>query len=170
MRLLSNFSLLASLFLASQAWAEGPCPPGQHMVGQRNVPGASYPICQPIPSSNAAPPQSPAVWADRWGAIASDASAGKAGAVVGRASRSEAIDSAMRDCTSNGGRICQLELTFRNQCAAGAWGAGKGGTLAWTSDPYKDGAEKRAVANCVKNSEEGCRVFYSDCSYAERIR
>lgn len=170
MKSLSKLLLLTAFLYPSQSWAEGPCPAGQRMVGQQNVPGAAYPICQPIPGNNSAPPQPRAVWADRWGAITSDSAKGKAGVAIGRSSRAEAIDAATQDCAANGGETCQLELAFRNQCAAGAWGPGKGGMLSWTSDPHREGAEKRATARCEETSGNTCQIFYSDCSYAEKIQ
>ena len=117
------------------------------------------------------PPLPRAVWADRWGAIAVDPSTGTIGTVAGLTSRSEAIDAAMKKCTtSGGGDRCQLDLAYYNQCAAGAWGPGKGGRMAWTGDPYKEGAEKRAIAKCEETSGDACQLFYSDCSYAERVQ
>ncbi|MBO9648882.1 MAG: DUF4189 domain-containing protein [Variovorax sp.] len=162
--------LLSALLYASASSAEGPCPAGQRMVGQQNVPGASYPICQSIPGANSAPQKPRAIWADRWGAIFADTTTGDIGTVVGRTSRSEAINEAMNDCRASGAKHCELKLAYKNQCAAGAWGSGNGGLWVWTGDPKKEGAETRAVASCSETTRGTCQLFYSACSYVERVQ
>jgi hypothetical protein len=112
-------------------------------------------------------PQPKAVWADRWGAIAVDENTGKAGTVEGQPSKSSANSVALEECAKNGGMSCSILLTFHNQCAAVAQHPGEG-ELSASGNPTKEGAEQDAIARCPEGN--ACKIVYSKCSFAERVR
>jgi hypothetical protein len=114
-----------------------------------------------------AAPQPRAVWADRWGAIAVDENSGKAGTVEGEPSKSAANRVALEKCAENGGVGCNILLTFHNQCAAIAQNPGEG-ALSASGNPTKEGAEQDAIARCHEGN--ACKIVYSECSFAERVR
>jgi len=65
----------------------------------------------------------------------------------------------------HGAKGCEINLTFHNQCAAAALGGGK---LITAGSPTQEAAEKLAMGQCNKSG--ACKIVYSKCSYAERIR
>jgi hypothetical protein len=156
---------LAVLFLLgySDSWAQ--CAPG--------VPSAGNPACIPPdqPSSpyyqggkTPAPPP-PAVWSDRWGAVAVDESTGDAGTVENRENKTDAENQALSDCASTGAQNCKVILTYHNQCAAVAFSpAGSGVARAPTSTQ----AEQLAIKSCGNGS--ACQIVYSKCSLPVRIK
>lgn len=116
---------------------------------------------------NAAPPEPKPIWKETWGAIAIDSKTGNAGTVTDRDSKSDAAADAMHDCAMRGATGCRVELTYFNQCAAVAWGnAGRG----LGRSPDKADAEDLAMQSCEKSATDGCKVVYSGCSEARRIR
>jgi hypothetical protein len=159
---------LMSCLYASLAWSQ--CAPG--------VPSAGNPGCIPPNQQNSpyyqgsAVQQQPAtqpkaVWADRWGAIVIDSQTGRGkGTAIGYASRESAIDAAMSECTSQGAPSCKLALSFHNQCAAVAWGS----TYHFTAgDPIQSEAESDALQHC-NEATSNCKIVYSACSLAERVK
>ena len=150
-------------------FAQAQCAPG--------VPSASNPGC--IPQDRPGSPyfhgnpdqlwkqtdQQPYKWADRWGAIATDAKTGDAGTVEGLPTKSAAEEEALARCGSTGAADCQIRLTFHNQCAAAALGDG---FLGLAGAPSKDQAKQRAIANCGNSG--ACKIVYSACSLPQRIQ
>jgi hypothetical protein len=163
---LELLALLCAMYMPP-AWSEGPCPAGQRMVGQQSIPGAVYPICQPIPGFNSPSPQSRPVWADRWGVIVFDGKTGSNAMRGGFASRGEAVETAMRACASDGSQDCQLLLAYHNQCAAAAWRP-EGG-MGYAGSPTREGAESLAMQRCF-NYGGNCKIGYSDCSFPVRVQ
>lgn len=109
-------------------------------------------------------------WGKRWGAFASDPVTSKVGVSVGMKSKSKAEKEALAHCRSKGGQQCRPLLAYYNQCAAVAWGPDSSGTgeLISISAARKDMAEQAALKECSKNSD-ACKIFFAECSYAERV-
>ena len=154
--------LLTIAAYAPAAWAQ--CTTGVDTGGQCVPPDALDPPGDSNP--HAQPQQSTVVWASRWGAIAIDASTNDMGASVNRANEEDAITQAMHDCGLRGSQHCKLEGTYRNQCAAIAWGPHHFG-LAAASD--LDTARSNAIENCAKSATD-CKVLYSACSPPARVQ
>jgi hypothetical protein len=166
MKSLAKFALLGCLY-APFAWSQcsginvggacvpPPCTPGSPLACNQQQPQQSQqqPVPQPRP-----------VWADRWGAIAIDLQTGQAGTVEGKVSAAKANQAAMDYCTMHGSEHCQVILSFHNQCAAVAMGPKMG----VAGGPTQEAAERSAISQC--NSESACKIVYSKCSYAERVR
>jgi hypothetical protein len=133
-----------------------PCTPGSPLLCNQTPPQGQQQVA----------PQPQAVWADRWGAVVIAQDTGDAGTATGRASRTEAINASMRDCASHGAKRCQLELAYHNQCAAVAWGATNIYTAGAPTQPL---AQSDALKGCT-NATTSCKIVYSGCSLAERIK
>jgi len=165
MKALAACALMGCLY-APLVWSQ--CAPG--------VPSAGNPGCIPPNQSsspyyqgNTAVPQQPisqpqAVWADRWGAIAIDKMGKGQGTVTGYASKSAAIDAAMKECVANGASGCELKRAYKNACAAVAWNPHN---LATAGAATESLAKSDAMNAC---GEISCQIVYSACSMAERIR
>jgi hypothetical protein len=106
------------------------------------------------------------IWADRWGAIATDATNGGVGTAVSMSSKRKAEKAALEVCRTKGGSGCKLSLTYYNQCGAMAWGATH---MATASAQTIEKASELAVDSCAKGSTD-CQIYYADCSMAERIQ
>lgn len=108
-------------------------------------------------------------WATRWGAIAID-DGSNGGSKMGRAeafsSKGKAERAALADCRSKGGHKCTLEHTYHDQCVAVAWGD----TLVSTASAEdSERASQLAVEKCGK-STTNCGIYYTGCSYPERVQ
>lgn len=104
-------------------------------------------------------------WQSRWGAIATDPS-GKTGIAGNALSKKKAEKAAVSQCQGKGGSDCRVKLSYRNACGVLAWG---GGFMATASAATLGEASEMALKGCSKDSPE-CEVFFSDCSYAQRVR
>lgn len=160
-------SLLCVFLLAVSGWvhAEQGCPDGfiPNAAGTPGVP------CVQGQSNNwgAGTPKAPEVrWADRWGAFASDSQSGAVGSATGLSNRKKAEKAAISHCRSKGGKDCRPLLAYYNQCAAVAWGDGN---IQASSAASKEEAANRALGICGKKSSD-CEIFFSECSFAERVR
>jgi Domain of unknown function (DUF4189) len=150
------FVLTSFLLYTPLAWSQ--CAAGVDTGGGQCTP----PDAQGMPGYQQAP-RPRAVWADRWGAIATDTETGDAGTIEGQEGKATAEKKALAQCGSTGASHCQIRLTFRNQCAAAALGDG---AVGFAGSPTEDDAKKRAVIEC--GNEASCKIVYSACSYAER--
>jgi len=125
---------------------------------------AGWTGCAPIDASNVDPPDPGPQWASKWGAIAT--SADGFGVSQDKGSKREARKSALQDCKSKGKAKCKVAQYFLNQCAALAWGETFGTT-------YRAGTEQEAVdlalGRCSQRTGD-CRIYYSGCSYPQRIK
>ena len=150
------------MILSCFAKAEGGCPSGQYPA---NPPAVN--ICYPIPDTeDSSPQQSTVHWQTRWGAIATDNLNGKLGASVGAKSKRIATKAAVAQCRSNGGTKCIVDIAYYNQCAVMILGEKKYNTAsAATLEQARDIGMKACSL-----SNQNCRVYYSDCSLAERVR
>lgn len=149
------------------AYAEGgTCPPGYYPQNSLGVMG-----CAPIPnyggpeSANDVEEVTP-IWSDRWGAIAVDFYSGRFG--VGRAAttRRKAEREALKECKAEGGKSCEIDISYFNQCGVIAWGSTYAATA---SAGTREDASGRALAKCGKHTKE-CKIYHSDCSLPVRVR
>jgi hypothetical protein len=169
MKHLFALMLLACLFHASSVHAQE-CPPG--------ISSAGNPECLPPDDSNSPyyqsdrneqtqPAQPQAVWAKRWGAIATDYGTGSTGVSENQTSKSGASTEALQRCASkSNSQHCEVEMTYYNQCVALAWGAkyegrGRAGT--------QDQAQSLALQSCQKGAPD-CKIVYSACSLPARVQ
>jgi len=149
--------------LGASAWAQ--CGGG--------IPSAGNPGCIPPDRSNSPyynggrdTPPPPAVWADRFGAVAYNAKTGEWGSSENEQSRARAEQVAMADCKSRTTEGCEIFLTYRNQCAAFA---GTDGGVGGGRAPKVDEAIAFAIASCSKRGP-GCQAIYSACSMPVRVQ
>ncbi len=159
--------------ISNSTLAEGRCPPGMFETGSRD-----YIACAPIPgygqgsndSPEDNPPPIPTVWEDRWGAIATESNGGGGfGAISGFKSEAAARQAAVEQCqatVSVSNAKCEVLITYTNQCAVYAWGAGLGLAVHAVNIPT---ATHHALADCKSQSGSECKIFYSGCSYAEAV-
>jgi hypothetical protein len=160
--------LLAMLTFCHRLYAEGGCPSGFYPMS-----GQGWQNCVPIPNyaeqprsgQNALPP--PQRWEDRWGAVATDAAKGALGTASGVASEAIAEKVALKDCRSNGGAHCELQISYLNTCAAMVIGD-RGYTVRTgrTLDLAIGYGEK---ASCSQK-DQTCHVYYTDCSLPVRTQ
>ena len=120
-------------------------------------------------SGGASAPQ--VIWAKRWGAIAYDPVTGKVGVANDMTSRRKATKGALDHCRSKGGTSCAIAIDYGNQCGAITYG-GEGEIVksAAASAARVNEAEALALRNCRNAAGFECKVFYSGCSYPERIQ
>lgn len=155
--------------LPISALAEGRCPPGMFETGSRDFVG-----CAPIPGYGegqaAEEEQGPIemVWADRWGAYASEKGASGLGVVNGRASKAAAERDAVLDCreVAKDPEKCSVQLSFFNQCAAYAWGGGHGIVASAVNERT---AIREATRLCDEASDVECLIYHSGCSFQEAV-
>lgn len=154
------------LSLSSSVAAQG-CPAG--------IPAGNNPLC--IPPSN---PNSPYYrdsggaansipverWENRWGAFAIDLKAGL-GASKSMRSKRAAQTAAMSECRRKGGTSCKVELTYFNQCGVIVAGAK---TFSTSAAPTVARATEIGMDTCRRSGDQGCYVYFSDCSPAELVR
>lgn len=158
------FLLALGVFASGTAGAEQGCSDGFYPGGAQ--PGGQ--VCVPIPGygTSGGADQAPVEqWRPRWGAIATDPS-GKTGIAGNASSKAKAERAALSQCKDKGGASCKVQISYRNSCGVLAWGSGY---LAVASADTLSEASQLALGNCSKDSPE-CEVFFSDCSYAERVR
>jgi len=148
---------------ASPAWSQ--CSTGVDTGGGACIPpdAPGIPGYQGNTSAQQAP-QPRAVWADRWGAIAIDMKTGQAGTIEGQENKLKATQTALAYCAQNGSKNCEVILSFHNQCAAVTMGR----LMGYSDGPTQEVAEQTAISRCGEGAS--CKIVYSKCSYAERIR
>lgn len=157
--------LIIVLLCSGKAAAEGGCPAGYYPYNT-----AAAQQCVPIPGSGSnSGSQSTVAYKDRWGAISIDSTVSKGGigTVTGLASKRKAEKAALSQCrASGGGDGCQVLLTYYNQCGVIAWGDNYLKTMGAAT---VESASKLALEDCSKNTS-GCQIYYSGCSYPERVQ
>lgn len=164
-RWFSVFVLLGAVLLMRTASAEQGCADGYAPTTTPN--GVQ---CAPIPGlyrgTGAASTPSER-WATRWGAIALDSASGSTGIAGGLASERNAKQAALAQCASKGGTDCRIQIAYSNQCGAIAWG---GGQAVAAREATLEKASEMAVQQCQRLGGSQCKVFFSDCSFPERLR
>lgn len=152
--------VFSALFAPRVVQAEGGCPAGSYPIGGGS---AGWVGCAPMGGNDEQQPEER--WESRWGSIA--IGDGSFGAAEGLSSKAESESAALQRCLSNShDQKCWIQETYHDQCAALAWG--DGGATAFRS-PDRDDAEKSAVNSCSKHTSN-CKVFYSACSYPQRVQ
>ncbi len=155
---------LALIVLSPVAAAQ--CPNGIPSGGNPGcVPPDVYYGSQP----NSDPPPLPKErWKTRWGAIAigSTQSGGGLGFSSKMDSKRQAEKAALKMCRdTGGGKECAVQVTYHNQCGVIAWGDIFFATARASTEQE---ASQLALKACSEKSE-GCKVFYSNCSYPAKI-
>lgn len=137
----------------------GGCPPGMHLQGFACV----------YDSAPSAPAPPRAMWETRWGAIAigrSDSDGGF-GTSTNAKSKRRAEAAAVKQCRQTGGPDSQCKVfSYYNQCAVVAWGLQ---SYTIQSAENADIAAQLALKLCSERTDD-CQIFYSACSFAERVR
>jgi len=163
-------SLLVLLGLSQLAQAEQGCPDGLYPGGA--APGQ---ICIPMPgygingnSGGEAQGAEPR-WATRWGAVAIGEDR-KGSGILGKAEsfpgKRKAEKAALADCEAKDGHDCEITHAYYDQCVAVA----SGDTLVSTaSAENSERASQLAVEKCGKSSTN-CGIYYTGCSYPERVQ
>jgi hypothetical protein len=157
--------LIATMLLtaAGVAMAQTACPQGVAAGSAQCGPSS---MVDSGGSFRYTPPEPQAIWADSWGAIASDAN-GVFGIVTDLPSKRSAKRAAVDECHKRGG-ACGVSLVFKNQCAA----VGSSTQSSFASGaPTIEEATARAIKRCEDANGEGkCWVYYSGCSLAWRVQ
>lgn len=164
-------------FIAFGFWILFAAPLTVHAQCAPGIPGAGNPGCIPPTLSNSPyaqgngndyfPANAPQPkWEDRWGAIAFDEATSRAGVSANQTSQRGAESMALSNCREAGGKDCQVNVTYHNQCAAVAQKPG-GGRIGVSRGPSIEEASNVALKNCGSDT---CRVAYSNCTDAMRIQ
>src|SRR5688572_28435979 len=153
--------LLLAMSISAPVSAEQGCPAGL-------FPGAGG--CAPPPSGaptswSLGSPVPTVRWSSRWGAEAIDQTVGRVGTSVLMKSKRKAEKAALLDCQSKGGAKCKISLAYHDHCAVVAWGDTY---LSLLGAKTIEEAAGVALTECEQHTDN-CRVYYSDCSYPERI-
>lgn len=138
------------------------------------IPSAGNPQCLPPTAENSpyyqgdsSQPSAPPVrWADRWGAIATDAQNARLGAVVDFPNERKAKRASLETCQQNGGTNCSVEIAYVNQCAVLVTGDRLYNSA---RGPTVEAATQYAMNVCEKG-DSNCRVYYSACSLPVRVQ
>ncbi|WP_082576463.1 DUF4189 domain-containing protein [Lysobacter sp. Root604] len=159
---------LVLLGLPLSGFAEGRCPAGMFETGSRD-----FIACAPIPGYGEGGEEEQQetiqmVWADRWGAYATEKGASGLGVANGRASKAAAEKDAVLDCrqVAKEPSKCSVQLSFYNQCAAYAWGGGHGVAASAVNEKA---AIREATKLCDEASGVECLIYHSGCSFQEAV-
>lgn len=90
----------------------------------------------------------------------------KMGKAEAFSSKGKAERAALADCRSKGGHKCTLEHAYHDQCVAVAWGDTLVSTM---SAENSERASQLAIERC-SNSTTNCGIYYTGCSYPERVQ
>lgn len=159
---MKSLLLVVLLGLSGAAYAEHGCQAGFIPVNQGN--GQTCVADYNLPHwKNQSQPVTPSVtWADRWGAIASNGKTGNVGTIAGQQNKKKAKKIALERC----GDGCKIDMVYYNQCAAIAWGTG---SYSVNGAATIDEASTKAMSVCGQGAND-CKVVFTECSMAERIR
>lgn len=149
------FPLFFLSAFGSVAFAQTACPVGV-------APGSA--TCGPSPGveMQQPPPTPSGEWLKTWGAVASNKS-GDIGLSSGRATKQDAEAVAIEKCEDWNTGHCKIDLSYRNQCVAGATATtGKGGAV--SSAATVKLAESMALSNCSNQGSKNCKILFSECS------
>jgi hypothetical protein len=114
---------------------------------------------------NAAQAQMGPRWKTTWGAFATDGPSAALGASVGMPNKRKAEKTALAQCREKGGKNCEVDVAFYNQCAVLVTGDSVYNT---SHAATVEEASRLGIAECEKE-DVNCRVYYSDCSLPVRI-
>lgn len=170
MRLIAPFTaaaiaLIAAFLSSTPAIAQG-CPAGT--TPNPGGPGGPVP-CIPISDYSGGGSSGP-VYATRWGAFAiSDEN--KIGLASSLSSKSKATKAAIAHCAAKGGTNCKLLVAYYNQCAVVLAGKEADGSFAtrFTRAGTLAEASEEGLKYCAGQGLTACKIYFSDCSYAELV-
>jgi|GEM_PF-1114105 len=142
------------------------------------IPGAGNPGCVPPSAAGSpygqpsdvgpiTPAPAPAVWEDRWGAIAIDGQSGAAGGANKSSTKQDATQLALERCATAGGVHCEIAIAFVNQCTAIAQRTG-GGIVSTATAADTDQASARALNRC--GNSDSCKVISTLCAVPVRVK
>ena len=158
--------LFAGNLLSQPADAQLVCGPGT--TPNPGGPGGPTP-CIPVSDYSGGGSSGPK-YATRWGAFAiSDEN--KIGMAGGMAGKGKAKKAAIDHCIAKGGTNCKLLVAYYNQCAvvlAGKEGDGRVATMYSRAATLKEASES-GLKYCADGGLSECKVYFSDCSYAELV-
>lgn len=155
--------LFALLLVTTTVHAQQDC------GGMANAGGQCVPPDVAMPEDQQQAPQLPAQkWVDHYGAIATDFSHGSVGIANDLQDQHAAEQAAISACQARGGVTCNVEITYRNQCAGLV--AGDSGHNTKAGSTVADAMQK-AMKTC-EAADTNCRAFYnySGCSLPMRIQ
>lgn len=165
-------ALTVNLFSAEPAMAQTSCGNGT-TYDPAFSPTSGQPMCIPITDRSSAQPSVPqGRWEMRWGAYADDEATGKVSMAGALSSNGKASKAAIAHCQSKGGTSCKLVIAHENRCAVAVAGEYSDGTWnrIFQSAAVLEEATDIAVDACSKNGAKDCKVYSSDCRYAEFVR
>ncbi|MGW8308728.1 MAG: DUF4189 domain-containing protein [Achromobacter pulmonis] len=168
--IIASLAIALNLSFAATAQAEHGCPAGY--TPSAVTPGQQ---CVPIPGEIRADGPSAPVSRDaqRWGAVAYDAPSGVIGIAAEWASKAKAEKDALAQCTAKGGARCEINISYRDQCVAVAYGPspkGSGVMVRSATAASEELARMRAMETCAKDSGTSCQTFYTGCSLPQQPR
>lgn len=144
--------------LLAQACPSG-TPPGSPMCLPPGAPGNPYTNQVPSPP----PPKPVSAWRLTWGAIAFSTT-GEIGAITEQPSRRRAQKAALERCASWGGRDCEIQIAYQNQCAVVAWPSIVGGGAVALSAASIEEASQHALSRCKEHGGGECKIVYTGCA------
>lgn len=74
---------------------------------------------------------------------------------------------ALSACKKKGGRRCEVEISYYNQCAVIVLG---NEAVSSSSAASLDEAKIRGIDKCIQAGDTNCEIYFSECSLPERIR
>ncbi|WP_434032051.1 DUF4189 domain-containing protein [[Pseudomonas] boreopolis] len=131
-------------------------------------PGGQVP-CIPISDYSGSGSSGP-TYATRWGAFAiSDEN--KIGLAGGMPSKGKAKKAAIEHCIAKGGTNCKLLVAYYNQCAVVLAGKETDGRVAtmYSHAATLEEASESGLKYCAEGGLSECKIYFSDCSYAELV-
>jgi len=143
------------------ALAQVACPPGTVAMSGGST-EQSYAGCIPMDPGQEGG-RAPR-WESRWGAVA--ITDGAFGHAANYGSEAIAASEALGACRAHAGsNRCEVKVVYHDQCVALAWGD-QGYTI--FRGPELRKVEGQAMQDCQQH-QTNCRLFYSECSYPERV-
>lgn len=133
--------LLFSIANAQQVIPLNTCPDGGYVGPGQSCDGPTYRYLTPT-----------------WGAFAVGmGETGAGGKATSTKNQEEANAEALQICGQKG-KNCQIAMTFKNTCAAMAWGSSGVGRGTSGETNNRDIAERRALAQCKQSGDSTCKI------------
>lgn len=159
---------LIYLILCGAVQAQTACPSGVAPGSAQCGPSSEYHDVESASRAVTYQPSVPVVikrkWADRWGTIAYDELNPIIGTSSGIKSKRAAVNTALSDCRSKGGKNCKVATAYYNQCVT--LFAIRGGGLTWATGKDIKAAQNFGMEGCRKDKVQ-CDLIYSNCSMSE---
>ena len=106
-------------------------------------------------------PRPTGYWQKTWGAIAPSPIGGVLGTAVGARSKKEAERLALADCKAKGGKACEVEIAYHNQCVVMVSGQAN---YRFASAGSISEASQLGIKLCKQRGDSNCNVYYSACT------